>query len=279
MLYSLPLCLVQIKGADAERYLQGQMTCDVVGLAVGSHTLTAHCDALGKVQSLFRLYRADKNDFYALIPAEHLTHSLKHLQKYAIFSKVEFKHLNAHILGRFPTDMTYQRPDFCSNFSLFLPDGREILVCQVKPSFSFASDEQWQLADIKAGIPLLSLDKLGQFIPQALNLQYLEKALSFSKGCYIGQETIARAKYRGTNKRAMHVFYARTSVGSHTDTLFVQLGEHWRQTGNCLNVVQVAGELWLEVVLNGDISPKALYRLGDLPLTYYPLSYLISKEA
>ena len=47
------------------------------------------------------------------------------------------------------------------------------------------------------------------FIPQALNLQAIDQAISFTKGCYIGQETVARAKYRGANKRAMFVFKAQ----------------------------------------------------------------------
>ena len=69
----------------------------------------------------------------------------------------------------------------------------------------------WEVADIQAGLPNLSPQTQNEFIPQALNLQAVEQAISFTKGCYIGQETVARAKYRGANKRAMFILKRKLS--------------------------------------------------------------------
>ena len=69
----------------------------------------------------------------------------------------------------------------------------------------------WEVADIQAGLPNLSPQTQNEFIPQALNLQAIEQAISFTKGCYIGQETVARAKYRGANKRAMFILKRKPS--------------------------------------------------------------------
>ena len=52
--------LIEIAGVDAEKYLQGQLTCDVAKLEIGSHILTCHCDPKGKMSALFRLYRASQ---------------------------------------------------------------------------------------------------------------------------------------------------------------------------------------------------------------------------
>ena len=66
----------------------------------------------------------------------------------------------------------------------------------------------------------MSAETQNEFIPQALNLQAIEQAISFTKGCYIGQETVARAKYRGANKRAMYVFSGETAV---TPKIFLRI--------------------------------------------------------
>ena len=58
--------LIEIVGTEAEKYLQGQLTCDVTKLAVGESTLTAHCDPKGKMSALFRLIRQDEQTFYML---------------------------------------------------------------------------------------------------------------------------------------------------------------------------------------------------------------------
>ncbi len=77
---------------------------------------------------------------------------------------------------------------------------------------NFNGDEKiWEVADIQAGLPNLSPQTQNEFIPQALNLQAIEQAISFTKGCYIGQETVARAKYRGANKRAMFILKLKLS--------------------------------------------------------------------
>ena len=85
--------LVEVAGVDAEKYLQGQLTCDVVHLAAGASTLTAHCDPKGKMNSLFRLIKLSSEQFLILMPKNLFT-PLEHLKKYAVFSKVTFQVLD-----------------------------------------------------------------------------------------------------------------------------------------------------------------------------------------
>ena len=91
--------LIEIAGADAEKYLQGQLTADVTKLAIGEHTLTSHCDPKGKMSTLFRLYRAQAEQFFAIIRCELLPEALVQLKKYAVFSKVTFTELDTPLFG------------------------------------------------------------------------------------------------------------------------------------------------------------------------------------
>ena len=145
---------------------------------------------------------------------------------------------------------------------------------------TFNGDEkQWLCADIQEGLPSLSAETQNEFIPQALNLQAIEQAISFTKGCYIGQETVARAKYRGANKRAMYVLSGETTVtpkiGSEIE---MQLETAWRKTGTIVSAVNFDGVLWLQVVMNNDLEEGTHFRLPEdgTVLKIEPLPYSIN---
>ena len=149
-----------------------------------------------------------------------------------------------------------------------------------KRQVTFNGDEkQWLCADIQAGLPSLSAETQNEFIPQALNLQAIEQAISFTKGCYIGQETVARAKYRGANKRAMYVLSGETTVtpkiGSEIE---MQLETAWRKTGTIVSAVNFDGVLWLHVVMNNDLEEGTHFRLPEdgTVLKIEPLPYSIN---
>ena len=146
---------------------------------------------------------------------------------------------------------------------------------------NFNGDEKiWDVADIRAGLPNLSPQTQNEFIPQALNLQVIEQAISFTKGCYIGQETVARAKYRGANKRAMFVFKAQTQqeaeIGSEIE---MQIESNWRKTGTITSAVNLDGVLWLQVVMNNDIDSEQQFRLpnSEILLERVQLPYSITE--
>ena len=73
--------MIEIAGVDTEKYLQGQLTCDVAKLEVGSHTLTCHCDPKGKMSALFRLYRASQEQFFVIMHQDLLPEALTQLKK------------------------------------------------------------------------------------------------------------------------------------------------------------------------------------------------------
>lgn len=262
--------LIEIIGADAEKYLQGQLTCDVSKLAVDTSTITGHCDPKGKLSAIFRLIRLSEQQFYMFVRTALLPTALDNLKKYAVFSKVTFTPLNVQLVGIIGENTTIS-----AEHSVSFADRTLLINPQSAVEFN-ADFSQWDLADIQQGYPILTEKTQLEFIPQALNLQCLEQAISFQKGCYIGQETVARAKYRGMNKRAMYAFKAQMDlmpeIGSEIE---MQLENGWRKTGSILSAVHSDGVLWLQVVLSNQLEAEQKFRLAEsnVELTLLPLPY------
>ncbi|MFZ7229210.1 YgfZ/GcvT domain-containing protein [Avibacterium avium] len=267
--------VISVQGVDAEKFLQGQLTCDVNGLADGQSTLTAHCDPKGKMSSLFRLLRENAEQFYLIIRHALLPSALDNLKKYAVFSKVAFAEQDWQVIGLLDKQKCgVISADFCLEVG---QSACAMLLNKAAQQIDFTGEiAQWEQAIMQAGYPILSPESQNEFIPQALNLQCIEQAISFQKGCYIGQETVARAKYRGINKRAMFLFNAQTdtpvSLGSEIE---MQLENGWRKTGFILSAVHFDGILWLQVVMNNQFDADTAFRLvgENTKLNLMPLPY------
>ena len=268
--------LIEAHGADAEKYLQGQLTADLIALPSGANTLAAHCDPKGKMNAIFRLLKVDSEQFFLLIKKDLLPSALDALKKYAVFSKISFDLRDWQIVGLIGKKCGKIEP----RFTLEIDEQRAILLNESVLPINFNADEKiWESADIQAGLPNLSAATQNLFIPQALNLQAIEQAVSFTKGCYIGQETVARAKYRGANKRAMFILKGKTqTLPAIGDEIEMRLESNWRKTGSIINAVNLDGLLWLLVVLNNDIDPTQVFRLAqdETALSVQPLPYALN---
>ena len=105
-----------------------------------------------------------------------------------------------------------------------------------------------------------------EFIPQAVNLQAVD-GISFKKGCYTGQETVARAKYRGINKRAMYIVTgAATLCPQAGDALERSVGENWRKGGTVICGYHYADDHAIAlVVLPNDLDDDSQFRFATTP--------------
>ena len=268
--------LIEAHGVDAEKYLQGQLTTDVMRLASGATTLTAHCDPKGKMNAIYRLFKISSEQFFLLVKKDLLPSGLDALKKYAVFSKVSFDLRDWQIIGVIGEKCGKITPQF----SLEIDGQRSILLNETELPVNFSGDEKiWDVADIQSGLPNLSSQTQNEFIPQALNLQVIEQAISFTKGCYIGQETVARAKYRGANKRSMFVFKAQTQqeveIGSEIE---MQIEYNCRQSGTITSAVNLDVVLWLQVVMNNDTTAQQKFRLlNGVALEYVVLPYSLGE--
>jgi len=295
--------LVNVTGPDASKYLQGQLTVDVAALTEHEHTLCGHCDAKGKMWSDLRLFHRAEGFSY-LVRRSVAENQITELKKYAVFSKLTISADNdAVILGvaGFKADAALaayfpQLPDAntpavthedTTLLYLSQPEARyllitslstaEMLTDKLRDSAQFNDGQQWVELDIEAGQPIIDVANSGQFIPQATNLQALN-GICFKKGCYTGQEMVARAKYRGANKRALYWLQGSASrVPQAGEDLELKLGENWRRTGTVLAAVQLNdGSLNVQVVLNNDLEADSVLRVRDdegSMLTIQPLPY------
>lgn len=312
----LPLTLISLEdwamvtmtGADTVKYLQGQVTADVEVLSPDQHILCAHCDAKGKMWSNMRLFK--RGDGMAFIERRNLRNQqMTEMKKYAVFSKVTFTEdddvvllgvagfqANAALKGVFSTLPTAEQPVVQQDESTLLylplpaerylivtsPEKAEQVVAEIGDQAQLNDSQQWLALDIEAGYPVIDTINTVQFIPQATNIQALD-GISFSKGCYAGQEMVARAKYRGANKRALYWLAGKASkVPAAGDDLELQLGENWRRTGTILAASQLSdGSLWVQAVLNNDLDADANLRVRDdaaSELSIQPLPYSLVEE-
>ncbi|MES2219188.1 MAG: hypothetical protein V4501_12355 [Pseudomonadota bacterium] len=165
------LGLLKVAGIDAKKLLQGQLTCNLDELVTGASQLGAHCNPQGRVLSLFRIIAPAEGCYYLEMPAELLPIALLALKKYAMFYKVELSDASAEL-------------------------------AQVSDAATL-SVNAWKTSNINAGIPTIYAATTGKLLPHEINLPELN-AVSFNKGCFTGQEIIARMHYRGQLKKRMY---------------------------------------------------------------------------
>lgn len=299
--------LVNASGADHVSYLQGQVTLDVAALADNQHRPAAHCDAKGKMWSNLRLFH--RGEGMAYIERRSLRDTqLTELKKYAVFAKVTLLpddeavllgvagfQARAALAGVFDALPDAGSPVMQQDDSTLLwfnlPAERFLLVTtpakaqelqdKLAGEAQLNDSRQWLALDIEAGFPIIDSATSAQLIPQATNLQALD-AISFKKGCYTGQEMVARAKFRGANKRALFWLAGKAGVvPAANDALEMQMGENWRRTGTILAACQLDnGEVWVQAVLNNDLEADTVLRVqGDEggKLAIQPLPYEITQ--
>ncbi|MBP2168155.1 folate-binding protein YgfZ [Erwinia toletana] len=298
--------LATVQGQDSVSYLQGQVTLDVAALAAGQHLPCAHCDAKGKMWSNLRLFH--RGEGFAYIERRSLRDTqITELKKYAVFAKVTIVADDESVLlglagfqargalaGLFDQLPDAETPVVQQGDSTLLwfahPAERFLLVTSAEQAQAiqqklvgeaqFNDSAQWLALNIEAGLPVIDEKNSAQFIPQATNLQALD-AISFKKGCYTGQEMVARAKFRGANKRALYWLAGSASrVPEAGDSLEIKLGDNWRRTGTILAATQLDnGDVWVQAVLNNDLEADSILRVhGDEggTLAIQPLPYEIT---
>ncbi|WP_218758186.1 tRNA-modifying protein YgfZ [Vibrio parahaemolyticus] len=278
------LGMITMVGDDKKSYLHGQVTCDVVSLEKDQSTLGAHCDAKGKVWSVFRLFH--RGDGYGMIqPKSAIEIELKEIKKYAVFSKVTIEESNDVILGvagvnadAFVSALNEDAGDvriINGGTAVKVEANRWLLVVTEEAAqaliensdATLTTHELWTRFDIESALPFVSATAQNEHIPQALNIQALG-GISFTKGCYTGQETVARAKYRGTNKRAMYIVKGATSTALNDDAIELErsVGDNWRSVGTLLAHYQFSDNQAMGlIVLPNNLDEDTRLRLSSQP--------------
>ncbi|TWR98297.1 CAF17-like 4Fe-4S cluster assembly/insertion protein YgfZ [Pseudomonas saxonica] len=224
--------VLAVIGTDASKFLQGQLTCNLNYLSETHSSLGARCTQKGRMQSSFRIVLEPEGCLLAMA-RELVEPQLADLKKYAVFSKSKLTDDSAQ-WARFGL---YKGDAALNSLGIHLPaetdsvaraDGliairvshervelwapaeqSEDLSQRLKTQLSEADLNQWLLGQIRDGIGQVMGETRELFIPQMLNLQAVG-GVSFKKGCYTGQEIVARMQYLGKLKRRLY----RLSLGA-----------------------------------------------------------------
>ncbi len=221
------LGLLQLDGADAVTFLQGQVTNDVKLLNGLSAHYSGYCSPKGRMLALFLAF-AHKDHIHLQLPEELVAPIAKRLKMYVLRSKVEIQDVSDSII-KFGLSGA-KAIELLSNAFASVPqqdfelvtheNGAVIRLPGVQPRFEIFTDianapdiwnklatiaktvdaAYWELLEIQAGIPEVYAKTQEEFVPQMLNLDLLN-GINFKKGCYTGQEIVARTHYLGTVKR------------------------------------------------------------------------------
>ena len=223
------LALIKVSGADAKNFLQGQLTNDVSQLGVQWH-FSGYCSPKGRLLALLRLWQSEEN-YYALVASDIVEVVCKRLRMYVLRSKVEVAVLvNANIIflgdkqalsqfkPRFKTQFKTKLDELVhhesqrrvlqdeDSFLLCDPATKNYLYIETQPVQDIdhleETDLAWHRSNIEAGIPQINAASSELFVPQMINLDLLD-GINFKKGCYTGQEIVARMHYLGKLKQRL----------------------------------------------------------------------------
>ncbi|MDR1367135.1 MAG: folate-binding protein [Candidatus Accumulibacter sp.] len=228
------LSVAGFSGDDAKTYLHNLLTSDIKNLGVDACQYSAWCSPKGRMLANFVLYR-DRGAYRALLSADLLATVLKRLRMYVLRSKVDLSDESdaVALIGISGPDAseilraaTLPLPEngtaiFDEGTLIRLEDRRYIV------ALSTVAAEQiwkkldgkatpvgcaaWQWLDIRAGTPWITKATEEKFVPQMLGFEKID-GVSFTKGCYPGQEIVARSQYLGRLKRHIYRLHGRTPI-------------------------------------------------------------------
>jgi folate-binding protein YgfZ len=230
-----PFGLLAFDGADAETFLQGQLSNDVRDVSRSRWQFTSYNSPKGRMLATLRLW-AEDGGYRAIVPRDILEPLRKRLAMYVLRSKVTVRDASAEraLLGvagpggaELVGELASEVPEPLSvvaNYTasvLGIAPDRFIVVASPDDALSLrerwrgvadlAAPELWRWLEVRAGVPIIAGPTQDLFVAQTANLDAIE-GLSFDKGCYTGQEIIARTRYLGRIKERMFVFHAAPGV-------------------------------------------------------------------
>ncbi len=294
--YELGLGFIKVSGAESQSFLQGQLTCNVMSLAEQQATFTAYCNIKGRVHFIANLFCRSTTEYILAMPKDIIEHAVVVLKKYGMFSKISIEQVqlksfgliinssdnpeltehalklsnnktnNEHDIMFINVTDYFKLPDY-KVFECYYSDAVNLteltplhdlqklcssidtLQADSKPEFA------WSYLYLISKIPLLNKNSIEQLLPHYINLPELG-IVSFNKGCYTGQEIVARMHYKGNIKK--HLYLAKLSSSSKgklninidKELSMQEIFNSARTCGNVINYCTFKDTLYLLCMLN-----------------------------
>ena len=254
---------LQIAGPDTAKFLQGQTTCDIGTVNHALSRAGAYTTPKGRMISSFQLAQTQADTYLLRMHADIVESTKAVFSKYIVFSKAEQQNASPdyiaiglcgerakatihQVFTRCP-DQAHQVINHQGNLAIQIDTAGRLYECWIKTAelatlwpllnkgLELQGSRQWQLQLIQLGLGEVSANTVDSFIPQMLNYQ-ITGAVSFTKGCYTGQEVIARLQYKGKLKRSMYrIKVAVEALAAGTDLY----GDDKQSIGNIVNSVSL----------------------------------------
>jgi folate-binding protein YgfZ len=263
------LGVLQFSGEDAEAFLQGQLSCDVRNVNLQSSALGAYCSPKGRMLANFLLWREEAG-FFMMLSRDIADSVQRSISKFVLRSKVKVTlasdttvlagvagpQAEGALRGLFSelpevSGEISRQPD--AGTVIRLKDGRFVLASGTSAATAFqrrlgtalqiVDTHAWRWLDIRNGLPLITASTQDRFVPQMANFELIG-GVSFDKGCYPGQEVVARTQHLGKVKRRMFLANVAAPAAAGDDLYSEDLGD------------QASG-----MVVNAEASPHGGYDL------------------
>lgn len=290
--------LLLVQGADASKFLQGQVTCDLLELNNPITRLGAQCNPKGRILLTFRALQINPETIALRIPVTMLEKAKQSFGKYIVFSKAKLidaqhEYLLYGLYGDTAAGLAQKvfqtlpnedggYVETAGNFLIKLDADRYELWIhnanttdieqQITAAATQGNSNDWDLMEIHAGIADICPETYEKLTPQEINYQ-LVNGINFRKGCYTGQEIVARMHYRGKLKRHMYRFSITTDQNLIPGTAVINniTGQNAGQIIMAARVNSQEIEI-LASVLDEQLGELALegipQKLKQLPLPY-----------
>lgn len=297
--------LLSVVGPDASKFLQGQTSCDWRKVDDQHASYGSHCNIKGRVMCSFLGFMPGDDNIQLRLRSDITDGSAEIFKKYIVFSKATLSQNSeqliglgisgsqartnlAEALGDLPEAPMQSRP--INGGSLIqLPGSEERFECWLSPTQATAlwdklagpdtvsDSEHWERQNIAAGIAEVCAASQDEFIPQLLNYPQIG-AVSFTKGCYTGQEIVARMQYRGKQKRRLVLAELASTAPATGSDLFQ--GENSQAIGQLVSAVNTEQGCELLAVMTHEAADSGQVHLqGDSnTLQINPLPYPVENQ-
>lgn len=204
---ALDLTLIAVRGLDAQEFLQGQLTLDLREIKTDTHRITSWCNAKGRVWCVLRIWpvqdEAGNLGFNLLLPNDQSEAFIKRMRMFVLRAKVTLEAIDATVHGEVysqASDAPEGKVESRENGSIWLHHdvhhALSVRIGQQDGSDAAPSSSEFEALRLLAGEPHITAQTQEQFLPQSLGIGELG-GLHFNKGCYVGQEIVARVHYKG----------------------------------------------------------------------------------
>ena len=218
------LSVIDVAGADAETFLNSQLTSDIKNIKINSLIPSGYCNTKGRLIATPYVIR-QSDSFHLLLPNDLVDEFISRISRFILRAKVSITENRAlaivGVIANIGSQISTREPDELNNEIFKINAKQGLILCPYDSLESFwvkatqtyipSQFEHWELENIQNGIVNVGDKTKEQFLPQMINLEKRE-GVSFTKGCYPGQEIVARTKYLGTVKRKLCTFQSDTLI-------------------------------------------------------------------